>query len=115
MTSTKTTLENLLEQVFDDCQEELREELSSTEYEQRRHDFVFHMLDWQEDLERLIQLYRTPQGRELHSVSVFLIGFLYHVIPHLNAAGRLLLESVPDPFAPPASASSAPPPSRELP
>ena len=35
---------------------------------------------------------------EVRMVTV-IIGALYHVIPHLNAAGRILLEEIPDAFA----------------
>lgn len=30
-----------------------------------------------------------------------IVGFLYYVTPHLNAACRLLLDAVPDPFEEP--------------
>jgi hypothetical protein len=99
MTPNKSALERLLGQVFDYCQEGLRDEIGLAEYERRRHDFVFHMLDWQDDLQQLTRLFENPEGQDVDSASRFLIGFLYHVIPHLSAAGRLLLDHVPDPFA----------------
>jgi hypothetical protein len=99
MTTDKAALERLLGQVFDDCREGLRDDLSPAEYERRRHEFVFHMLDWPKDFQFLSGLFANPEGRDIQDVSTSLIAFLYHVIPHLNAAGRLLLDEVPDPFA----------------
>jgi hypothetical protein len=96
---TVSKLEHLLGQVFDGAREGDRETLDAEEYERRRHDFVFHMTDWRDDLERLADLFRHPEQQDEESASVFLIGFLYHVIPHLNAAGRLLLDEIGDPFS----------------
>jgi hypothetical protein len=95
-----SSIEQLLGQIFDGAREGERGTLDPAEYERRRHDFIFHMTDWSDDLERLADLFKHPEQQEEESASVFLIGFLYHVIPHLNAAGRLLLDEVGDPFAP---------------
>ncbi len=99
MTENTSALERLLGDVFDHCQEGLRDEVGAAEYERRRRDFVFHMLDWQGDLTALTRLYENPGSQDVDSASRLLIGLLYHVIPHLSAAGRLLLDHVPDPFA----------------
>ncbi len=99
MVPDRSALEQLLGQVFDYCQEDLQDEISPTEYEKRRHEFAFHMLDWPKDLEFLSRLFANPEGHDIRATSISLIAFLYHVIPHLNAAGRLLLDEVPDPFA----------------
>jgi hypothetical protein len=99
MTPPTSALEHLLGQVFDECREGLREELDPKEYTRRRQDFIFHMTDWRSDLQGLARLYECPEGRDADSASTFLVGLLYHVIPHLAAAGRLLLDEVPDPFA----------------
>jgi|SRR5581483_1657326 len=99
MAADRSALKKLLGEVFDHCREGLQEEIGPADYEQRRRDFVFHMLDWPKDLQFLSQLFENPEGRDLHATSISLISFLYHVIPHLNAAGRLLLDEVPDPFA----------------
>lgn len=93
-----TEIEQLFGQVFDGAREGLRETLDPEEYERRRHDFIFHMIDWKDDLERLADLVKHPERQDEESASVFLIGFLYHVVPHLNAAGRLLLDEINDPF-----------------
>jgi hypothetical protein len=69
-------------------------------YEQRRHDFIFHMTDWLGDLKKLNELYTHPENADLHEATISIIALLYHVIPHLNAAGRLLLDTITDPFAP---------------
>jgi hypothetical protein len=63
-----------------------------------RADFVFHMIDWDDDLKKLFQLYRHPSKYSAKDAGRLIAGFLYHVIPHLNAAGRLLLGDVSDPF-----------------
>ena len=93
-------LRELLEKVFDECREGLRAEVSPAEYAQQRHDFAFHMTDWLGDLKKLNELYAHPEKADLHDATISVIGLLYHVIPHLNAAGRLLLDHVSDPFAP---------------
>lgn len=92
-------LESLLGKVFDSCREGLSEELSPADYAERRHDFVFHMTDWLSDLAGYADLVQHPENSKKADATHFLIGFLYHVIPHLNAAGRLLLDEIPDPFA----------------
>lgn len=101
--SQRTQVEELLGEVFDGAREGLRSELPPEEYERRRHDFVFHMVDWKDDLERLAHLFKKPEGLDAEGASNLLIGFLYHVVPHLNAAGRLLLDKIDDPFDDPGS------------
>jgi hypothetical protein len=91
----------LLQRVFDSCREDLKSELSAEEYERRRLDFVFHMLDWKGDLAQLAEIFEHPESQDKQATEEFLIGFLYHVVPHLNAAGRLLLDNIPDTFAEP--------------
>jgi len=92
-------LRKLLGRVFDSGQEGLRAELPADEYERRRHDFIFHMTDWLQDLTEYANLVEHPEKWKLKEATTFLIGFLYHVLPHLNAAGRLLLDEIKDPFA----------------
>jgi hypothetical protein len=92
---------HLLEKVFDDCREGPRAELSPEEYQRQRYDFAFHMTDWLYNLKELNELYAQPEKAELHKATISIIGLLYHIIPHLNAAGRLLLDKIPDAFAPP--------------
>jgi hypothetical protein len=65
------------------------------------------MTDWLGDLKELNALYTHPEKADLHEATVLIIGFLYHVIPHLNAAGRLLLDHISDPFAPPQAKTTA--------
>ncbi|HVA49672.1 MAG TPA: hypothetical protein VNH11_25120 [Pirellulales bacterium] len=96
-------LEHLLGRVFDGVSEGLRAELDLEEYEKRKHDFVFHMTDWIGDLEQLAELFGDPDQETDETASNVVLGFLYHVIPHLNAAGRLLLGDVGDPFSTPKS------------
>ena len=76
-----------------------RAELPADEYEARRHDFVFHMVDWKDDLEQLAHLFESPQDQDEDAASALLIGFLHHALPHLNAAGKLLLDEIKDPFS----------------
>ena len=92
-------LEELLGKIFDGAREGLRENIEPEEYARRRRDFIFHMSDWKSEIQRLADLYQKPEGHDENAASDFVIGLLYHVIPHLNAAGRLLLDEVLDPFA----------------
>ena len=94
----KKNIEDLLGRVFDRAQTGLRDEIAPEEYERRRHEFVFHMLDWKSDLQQFAALVDDPTSMNAKEATTFLMGFLYHVVTHLNAAGRLLLDEVPDPF-----------------
>lgn len=93
-------LEDLLGKVFDEAQGPLKKSLGLKEYRSRRGDFIFHMTDWLGDLKEVNQIYGYPEKCDLKKTTSQMIGILYHVIPHLNAAGRLLLDEVPDPFFP---------------
>jgi hypothetical protein len=64
-----------------------------------RADFVFHMTDWEEDLERLATLFKNPEKVDKNTAGDIVFGFLTHALPHLMAAGRLLLGKLPDTFA----------------
>ena len=96
--STGSQLEQLLSRVFEGAREGLREDLDPDEYEKRKHDFIFHMTDWKDDLGQLAALFHRPDLRDEEAASALLIGFLYHAVPHLNAAARLLLDDIGDPF-----------------
>lgn len=95
-----TALETLLGRVFDDLRKESWADLPPGEYKQLREDFIFHMTDWKDDLEQLRYLFNTPDTHD-EETTTRLVGILYHIVPHLNAAVRLLLDEVPDPFATP--------------
>jgi hypothetical protein len=94
-----THLRELLGRVFDGARGSLRADLPADEYERRKLDFVFHMTDWSNDLARLADCAEHPDRLDDEAASRLVIGFLYHVVPHLNAAGRLLLDEITDPFA----------------
>jgi hypothetical protein len=91
-------LEELLGQFFDELREGLRSELPPEEYDRRRHEFIFHMIDCKEDVERLADWLKHPEGPDDTAAAEMLAGFLYHVVPHMNAAARLLLDRIGDPF-----------------
>jgi hypothetical protein len=93
------TFADLLGRVFDESRDYLSTSLTAEEYKQLRQDFIFHMTDWASDLERLHSLSRTPEQWSADDATSFVIGMLYHVIPHLKAAGRILLDDVGDPFS----------------
>lgn len=61
-----------------------------------RRDFVFHMTDWADDLRRLADLYQHPEEFNPETAGDIVAGFLYHVIPHLREAGRLMLDYDPE-------------------
>jgi hypothetical protein len=90
--------EELMAKVFDRAQSGLRDEVGTAEYERRKRDFIFHMLDWKLDLSKIAGLLDHSESMSPRAATTFVIGFLYHVVPHLNAAGRLLLDEIPDPF-----------------
>jgi hypothetical protein len=90
----KQEIERVLARVFD----ELQKIKDPTEHARTREDFVFHMVDWIDNLEELFQLYANPKDHDIETSNNIIIGFLYHVIPHLNVAGRLLLDTISNPF-----------------
>lgn len=92
------TIQEFLYDLFDEAQGEMRDEVSAEEYDQRRFDFAFHLTDGKADLERLVHILNNPDEKSPDEVSTELMGILYHIIPHLKTAGRLLLDDVPDPF-----------------
>jgi hypothetical protein len=63
----------------------------------KSRDFVFHMADWQKDLELLAKLYRSPGRYDDAIWKRGVNGFLLHVIGHLLEACRLY-GLVSDPF-----------------
>jgi hypothetical protein len=65
-----------------------------------RQDFIFHMTDWLYNLDYLTAIYDHPEQWNPNEAGREIAGFLYHVIPHLKAAGRLLLDKIPDAFEP---------------
>lgn len=90
---------------------------------QCREDFVFHMSDWAEDLQRLADLFRHPDHYDDAQAGDVVAPFLFHVIPHLTEAGRLMLDYEPGkifdspkrhtPTSPPNGArTTSPPPSK---
>src|SRR5262249_46575995 len=63
-----------------------------------RQDFVFHMTDWLDDLDELKALYEDPARFDKKTADQIVFSFLIHALPHLMAAGRILLGKVTDPF-----------------
>ncbi len=88
----------LLGRVFDDAYADDRATLSDQDYARLRFDFIFHMTDWLDDLGRLNQVVSSPQARTTEEASGALMGFLIHAIPHLKAAGRILVGPPHDAF-----------------
>ena len=75
---------------------------------QAREDFIFHMADWFTDLAKLAAFYQHPEQFPPATASKLIFGFLVHALPHLNAAGRLLLNEIADPFAAPDQTAAEP-------
>ncbi len=91
-------IRSLLEKVFDEMYSESRNK-KSARYQEFRRDFGFHMTDWLEDLKELHDVFKNPDKYSGATACRQITGILYHVIPHLSAAGRILLEEIPDAFA----------------
>jgi hypothetical protein len=47
----------------------------------------------------LVRLYRHSEQFRQGEAGQAVFGFFIHALPHLNAAGRLLLGEISDPFA----------------
>lgn len=94
---TAVSIEQLLQDVFDGASDDTG--YSPEEYARRREEFVFHVRDCKRDFEEMARLFQHPEEHDEAEVSRLVIGMLYHVIPHLNRAGRLLLDEIRDPFS----------------
>lgn len=68
-------------------------------FERQKWNFVFHMTDWYDDLETLHQLFSSPTQWNADDACEFLVGFLAHAVPHLDAAAKLMLGDVANPFS----------------
>jgi len=86
---------HLLEQVFAIA----REWSGDSRFDERKSDFVFHMTDWRADLDKLYEMYTNPGGWVPGSACECVVGFLYHAVPHLDAAAKLLAGTAGDPFS----------------
>ena len=96
MALQRCELRKLLSQVYN----QLQNGEASDEHDRRKQEFVFHMIDWAADLEKIADLYSHP-GKLSPEADKIVVAFLYHAIPHLNTAGNLLLDTIPDPFLKP--------------
>jgi hypothetical protein len=66
-------------------------------HEERRAEFAFHLDECVDDFRAFLDA--VAKRTDPDTMSTFLVGFLAHAVPHLNAAGRLLLGKIADPFA----------------
>lgn len=64
------------------------------------------MTDWLYNLRSLSDIYEHPDRFDPKTAGREIAGFLIHVIPHLKAAGRLLLDEISDPFEEPSGEAS---------
>jgi hypothetical protein len=60
-----------------------------------RRDFVFHMTDWLDDLDRIKAVYDHPEPSDRRAAAQDIAEFLYHVTAHIMEAARLLLDYEP--------------------
>ena len=51
---------------------------------------AFHMTDWKEDLEELVELYERVEQLSDEQIRKVVIGFLAHVPNHVAAAKKLI-------------------------
>jgi hypothetical protein len=86
MTTTidKKLIEERLRAVFVELQDS-----DSPGFRERQDDFVFHMLDWKDDLEQLAALYSRPEHFSPEEVHKIVQAFMYHASSHIVAAARL--------------------------
>src|SRR5260370_896669 len=71
---TSPKLKKLLGRVYACARDGPGESLTAEEYGTRRRDFVFHMTDWQEDLEKLTQLFANPDHYDQDAACTFITG-----------------------------------------
>ncbi|NLY00252.1 MAG: hypothetical protein GXY83_29495 [Rhodopirellula sp.] len=93
MTALNTSLEKILGEIDDEACDR-----ADPDRAKRRAEFIFHMTDGKDDLERLVRWYQAPEQFDEHEAKEIVAATLYHVTGHLIAAARLY-DYVPDPFA----------------
>ena len=84
---TKSNYAKAHEMIAKYCIDE--EELDS----ETAYDVAFHMTDWADDLESLIEFYEKPDEFSSEQLGKILYDFLYHVPQHVAAAAKLLLDT----------------------
>jgi hypothetical protein len=53
-------------------------------------DIAFHMTDWKENLEEMLDLYTRPEGLSDEQVQNIILVFLAHVPNHIAAAKKMI-------------------------
>lgn len=74
-----------LERIFRDR----GEGAGSIEEDARTHDFVFHLVDWYDDLVRFAKVMKNPDGADDEERSESVLRFLIHASGHVAAAARI--------------------------
>lgn len=92
--STHEQYRQLMRQVFDELREGVRETVTSQEYDDLRESFAFHMTDWSDDVQKLLELQQQSGSISSEDAAKKVVGLLYHLVPHLTEAGKLLLDRV---------------------
>ena len=63
--------------------------IESGKAEEIAMDVAFHMLDWHDDLMKLLRYFKNPSEFTAEQVDDLLMGFLIHAPHHLAAAKKL--------------------------
>ena len=103
---TQEQYRELMRKVFDELREGVREEVSPQKYQELRESFAFHMSDWAGDIEEARKLRNQCATISSAEAAERVVGLLYHLIPHLTEAGKLLLDGVVSEIAPTNSKAS---------
>jgi hypothetical protein len=86
---TTPQIEKLLRAVF--------ERVRGSEDEESTRNFVFHMRDWEDDLQRIAAVYRDPGTHSEQACKEAVDGMLLHACGHIMQAARLY-GGIIDPF-----------------
>lgn len=82
--SNEERLAEMLNLVFDEsCN------VARADTEECRNQFVFHLLDWKDELRKLAELYASPERFSSEEARKIVQAFLYHGASHIVAAARL--------------------------
>ena len=66
-------------------------------YADKKAEFVFHMLDWKDDLDELANAYSNAESMSDEAFEKAVTSFLYHAAPHIVEAAKLY-DYLPKPF-----------------
>jgi hypothetical protein len=97
MTTMNDHIGQPLRDLLDRILHEMIGEKPDIDYERIKDEFVFHLTECIDDLDKYLHLCKSPLTHDLQTAERIVQGLLYHAVGHLISACRKY-DYVPDPF-----------------